>query len=1047
MKPYELISIVCIMILRGCSSVQLSSEYDYDEYNEVAVGRSEADDYDEYYGDYLEKAVTSIPEFLSQSTNLAVDSGETFSLPCYVTRMDDYVLMWMKDDEIISLGNQILKSDGDRYTLEVSEQGNKLVVKYATTSDRGTYYCQVSSYNLANIYHTVTVRAQPVIETYPKGPISLKEGDSVQLFCYLVAGEPQPEVWWMIRNAENDTEHLEQQLDLTNVSRQHTGQYICLADNGFGLKHVSAEVAVTVEYMPEIDIQQVYLASADKSHIYISCIVDSSPRARVSWAKDGQSILPGWPGSDQYSVSVDGATHNLILQTITSDSFGVYSCFAENSVGVAQASTHVSDLGCWSTHQTEHLSSTELKTLSASGHIQGGDIQYGIVCTKPFVELHNQQEQNEADEADANDNIKVDNIQTVSSSNSEQNIDQSVKKESIVSSTKSLVMEAIAPEIHSNHKATHKDKVMSTSVYSHESIDSNDVVKVKILDVDNTNSLDGVNTQVGTYPDLFKPEQENKDNSQILSTESRTETVDILLPSNHLETLEVVVYQYENKSGSGHEMDSVFHVSHNSKEATLLSESDESIMHVVNDSKVHLYEDRNLHIVRNLEENDAKNMTDMKTNTNEETRSTTSPERNIIVSNNREDPEFRNAVDSLIGLFTNEGKVVNDKLDKEVNESEAYTHYGKAEIARHDATDATHSNKNTLNTIKTETDYKKDDTNVNENNEKFADRLPDAANITEDVDHDVSSEINASKTDVMNQNGSEVIEPDINNVDSNKMMPKEEQLEIPLNDNLNQTNTDITEDSKVDQKEEQQIKISRENETSEDNKLGDTENKVIKETIDIVNETTEEENMGNISLQEGDTEDKSKERYIEDVPEVGNESVSKYASRTKPNITYTINTADNKQEESVTSIRQLIENYKSAKFEDCELWPNIVIENANTIKMTVRETARDCHMDCQVTEGCLGWFFGGVGGLHSCVLYGCGQFKQLYQPNTVSCRIGDCIGGWMDELYSCKFKAYYSYVGEERFERIVQAHGRANRVPCELLTFLLLWISLFVFRL
>merc|ERR1711892_210262 len=114
-------------------------------------------------------------------------------------------------------------------------------------------------------------------------------------------------------------------------------------------------------------------------------------------------------------------------------------------------------------------------------------------------------------------------------------------------------------------------------------MDSNDVVKVNVLDVYKTDSVEAVSTHVGTYPDLFKLEQKNKDNSQILSTESRTETVDILLPSNHLETHEVVVDQYENKSGSGHEMDGVFHVSHNSKEAKLLSESNDSIVHVVND--------------------------------------------------------------------------------------------------------------------------------------------------------------------------------------------------------------------------------------------------------------------------------------------------------------------------------------------------------------------------------------------------------------------------------------------------------------------------------
>ena len=46
----------------------------------------------------------------------------------------------------------------DRYSLEVNEQGNKLVIQYAIPQDRGNYRCQVSSYNLAYIDHTVTVR-------------------------------------------------------------------------------------------------------------------------------------------------------------------------------------------------------------------------------------------------------------------------------------------------------------------------------------------------------------------------------------------------------------------------------------------------------------------------------------------------------------------------------------------------------------------------------------------------------------------------------------------------------------------------------------------------------------------------------------------------------------------------------------------------------------------------------------------------------------------------------------------------------------------------
>ena len=91
-----------------------------------------------------------------------------------------------------------------------------------------------------------------------------------------------------------------------------------------------------------MSIEQVYLSSSKGSYIIISCMVESSPRARVIWSKDGQRILPEWPDQDQYALIIDRNKHNLLLKTVTADSFGVYSCSAENSLGVAQVSTDVS---------------------------------------------------------------------------------------------------------------------------------------------------------------------------------------------------------------------------------------------------------------------------------------------------------------------------------------------------------------------------------------------------------------------------------------------------------------------------------------------------------------------------------------------------------------------------------------------------------------------------------------------------------------------------------------------------------------------------------
>jgi len=98
-----------IMVLQCCVSKHYAkselAEYDYDEYNEVLIGQVGE-------SEYYEEAVTSIPEFLSNSKEISVDEGESFRLPCFVTRLEEYVLMWMKNEEIISLGNQILSNVG-----------------------------------------------------------------------------------------------------------------------------------------------------------------------------------------------------------------------------------------------------------------------------------------------------------------------------------------------------------------------------------------------------------------------------------------------------------------------------------------------------------------------------------------------------------------------------------------------------------------------------------------------------------------------------------------------------------------------------------------------------------------------------------------------------------------------------------------------------------------------------------------------------------------------------------------------------------------------
>jgi len=843
------ISFLFPMVLLGCSSDQY--EYDYDEYNEYNVDTSEEESVHD-----KENAVTSLPQFLSQSTNLAVDSGETLTLPCYVNKIDDYVLMWIKDGEIISLGNKIIKSEEDRYSLEVNEQGNKLVIQYAIPQDRGNYRCQVSSYNLAYIDHTVTVRVEPVIETYPKGQIFLKEGESVQLLCYLYAGEPQPEVFWMIRNTENDTEHLEQQLDLTNVSRHHSGQYICIADNGYGLKPVSKEVAVSVQYAPEMSIEQVYLSSSKGSYIIISCMVESSPRARVIWSKDGQRILPEWPDQDQYALIIDRNKHNLLLKTVTADSFGVYSCSAENSLGVAQVSTDVSGHGCWATHKYEQLSAEDINILTDNQHIDKENIQYGVACKQPFTDFIVEA----APSLDKDENTKIE-TQTASSI---KQTDKFTEKKQINLTQKTTGQ--TERQIQFERK---------NSVQLHEIIKDNDEVKL----------------QTGTEAVA----KNRKDDAEILSTESRTETIDIFLPYNK---------DYENKD------------------------------------KILISEDENQHNKTVYKVEDSDNAAIIS--------STTYESQKLENNTNVDDIKRRDKIDNQTKNF------------------------------------------------------------VEENSNLIEADNADGENRNDKKDNNL----------LINETNKEVVNPFTNSD------------EIPLKE----TKKTLATESK---------KGKTEHRTFHTTELGKTDGALIHdEEMDAVgqlvykmeNQTHEKFKSGHLNSIKTNTGDKDVQQSME----------SDIKSGSKPNITFTITSG---KEETIRDIRKLVSKYKSIKFEECDISENTVVENTNTIKMTSRGTAQDCHIDCQVTEGCLGWFLGNVGGVKSCVLYGCGEFRKIDQQDSVSCRIGDCIDGWLEELYSCKYENYYRYSGEERWERIVQAAGRASHLSSYNLCFMLLFISVSVLRL
>ena len=92
----------------------------------------------------------------------------------------------------------------------------------------------------------------------------------------------------------------------------------------------------------------------------VACRVEGSPVAEVRWYKDGAAILP----HAHAHIMLQGRD-TLVLTGVGERDAGVYQCVAANSVGEAQAASHLNIQGKVLTHSvTPHVTfSSSVSTL------------------------------------------------------------------------------------------------------------------------------------------------------------------------------------------------------------------------------------------------------------------------------------------------------------------------------------------------------------------------------------------------------------------------------------------------------------------------------------------------------------------------------------------------------------------------------------------------------------------------------------------------------------------------------------------------------------
>jgi len=277
-----------------------------------------------------------LPKFITQPLNMIVNSGKTAKLPCIVDRLEGFVLLWKKNDQIISVGQQILDKHYNKYQIDPVKNGIFLLISSIDLTDEDKYTCAVSTVKKEEISHLLRVRIKPQIETHPKEVLTIQENDDLLLQCKVLSGTPIPNIRW--RKCDGDVVGENETYRVANIDRSGAGCYSCEADNGYTVTPVTSEVTVIVQYAPEVTIQK---SDETVNDINITCRVQSKPPANVVLYRDnrhGDRVILYSDRDNDSDVSVmhdssDTTIYTLQLHDLDVSQFGDYNCAADNILG------------------------------------------------------------------------------------------------------------------------------------------------------------------------------------------------------------------------------------------------------------------------------------------------------------------------------------------------------------------------------------------------------------------------------------------------------------------------------------------------------------------------------------------------------------------------------------------------------------------------------------------------------------------------------------------------------------------------------------------
>ncbi|XP_054005295.1 lachesin-like isoform X1 [Hylaeus anthracinus] len=300
------------------------------------------------------QALSDQPMFAEPIPNVTVPLGRDVSLPCVVENLGNYKVAW------IHVGRQMLVTVHKHVVVKiprfsVSHDNQKTWLLHITSvqqDDRGWYMCQVNTNPMISQvgYLQVVVPPNIVDALSTESTVAVRENQNITLTCK-ADGYPAPKVMWKredglgisINRHKKMPLYDGEQLNLTRITRNEMGAYLCIATNGVP-PTVSKRITVDVEFSPMIFVPNQLIGAPIDTDVTITCHTEAYPRAMNYWFLGDKMILL----NEKYTTSIMENSYradmSLTIRNIQIDDFGVYRCISKNSLGETEGSIRLYDI-------------------------------------------------------------------------------------------------------------------------------------------------------------------------------------------------------------------------------------------------------------------------------------------------------------------------------------------------------------------------------------------------------------------------------------------------------------------------------------------------------------------------------------------------------------------------------------------------------------------------------------------------------------------------------------------------------------------------------